>query len=324
VTDITGRKFLVTGGTGFIGGALVRRLIDMGASVRATHFTRAPPIQHAALEWLRADLREEVSCQEATNGIDCVLHCAAVTSGAADITSSPLMHVTPNVVLNARIMEAAYRAGVKRFVFISSAAAYPPRGTHPLAESEMFDADPADVYYPAGWMKRYAEVLCRMYAEKLRTPMAALVVRPSNVYGPGDKFEWQRSHVTAALVRRVVERHRPIVVWGTGQAIRDVIYIDDFVNGVLAALSVEAPFLAVNIGAGRGCTIAEILRTALEVDGFIDADVQFDISRPTTIKTILVDVSLARRLFAFEALTPLATGLRKTAEWLRANPAKTG
>ena len=320
--DIGKSRFLVSGGTGFIGGALVRRLIDAGAMVRATHFTRAPNFRHSRLQWSRADLREEADCDAVSQSVDCIIHCAAVTSGAADIASAPLMHFTPNIVLNARLMQAAYRAGVKRFVFISSAAAYPPRGDRPLAETEIFDADPPDVYFAAGWMKRMAETACRLYGEKIRPAMPTLVIRPSNVYGPGDKFAWQRSHVTAALVRRVVERQRPIIVWGNGQQVRDVIYIDDFVTGVLATLAADVPYLVVNIAAGRGYSIEQILRTALEADGFGDAEVRFDLSRPVTADKVLLDVSLARRMFGFEAKTTLASGLRKTADWLRANPVK--
>ena len=119
----------------------------------------------------------------------------------------------------------------------------------------MFDGDPHDVYFAAGWMKRYAEVLCRTYAEKIPNPMPTVVVRPSNVYGPYDKFDFAVSHVTAALIRRVVERHSPLEVWGNGQDIRDLIYVDDFIEGMLAAFATDRPYLAVNICAGAGHSV---------------------------------------------------------------------
>lgn len=316
----SGQRFLVAGGTGFLGGAIARRLLDQGAQVRATHFSREPAFQHSNLQWLRVDLREEADCVAAVQGVNDVFNCAASTSGAADIRATPLIHVTHNVVLNARLLDAAYREKIRRFVFLSSAAVYPPRGDHPLKEDEMLLGEPADVYYPAGWMKRYAEILCRMYAEKLEPPMSTLVIRPSNVYGPGDKFDWQRSHVTAALVRRVAERQNPIVIWGTGDDVRDLIYVDDFVCGVLAAFAADAQFLTVNIGGGRGYSVKDILRTALTVDSFSDAEVQFDVLRPQTVEKLLVDVSLAHNDLGFAATTPLEEGLRRTIEWLRANP----
>ena len=103
---------------------------------------------------------------------------------------------------------------------------------YPVTEAEMFNGDPEEVYFPAGWMKRYAEILCRTYAEKISSPMQTVVIRPSNVYGPYDKFDFAVSHVTAALLRRVVERQSPLEVWGTGDDIRDLIHVDDFVDGV--------------------------------------------------------------------------------------------
>ena len=185
----------------------------------------------------------------------------------------------------------------------------------------MFDGDPEEVYFPAGWMKRYAEILCRTYAEKIAKPMPTVVIRPSNVYGPYDKFDFAVSHVTAALVRRVAERQTPLQVWGTGEDIRDLIYIDDFVDGTLAAVSTDLPFLAVNICAGRGYAVREVLETLLDVDGFSDAQVTFDASKPSTVPVRLMDNGLARSLLGFEAKLSLAEGLKRTLAWYRNDPA---
>ena len=175
-------------------------------------------------------------CARAVKGMDYVFLCAAHTSGAAVIRTTPLVHITPNVLINTLMLEAAHRAKVAKFCFISSGAAYPPTADRPVREAEMFDGDPHDVYFAAGWMKRYAEILCRTYAEKIAQPMPTVVVRPSNVYGPYDKFDFAVSHVTAALIRRVVERQNPLEVWGTGEDIRDLIYVDDFIEGLACRL----------------------------------------------------------------------------------------
>jgi GDP-L-fucose synthase len=249
--------------------------------------------------------------------MDYVFLCAAHTSGAAVIRTTPLVHITPNVLINTLMLEAAHKAGVARFCFISSGAAYPPTGDRPVREDEMFNGDPADVYFAAGWMKRYAEVLCRTYAENIASPMPAVVVRPSNVYGPYDKFDFAVSHVTAALIRRVVERHSPLDVWGTGNDVRDLIYVDDFIEGILAAFAADRPFFAVNICAGVGQTVREILEMILRVDGYEKADVRFDPSRPSTIPVRLMDNGLARKELGFEPRTSLADGLRRTIEWYR-------
>ena len=166
----------------------------------------------------------------------------------------------------------------------------------------MFDGDPHDVYFAAGWMKRYAEILCRTYAEKIAQPMPTVVVRPSNVYGPYDKFDFAVSHVTAALIRRVVERHNPLEVWGTGEDIRDLIYVDDFIEGLLAAFATDQPLSCGQhlrrhrpLGSRRSC------RRSSPSTAIDDADVRYDPSRPSTIPVRLMDNSLARELLGFEA-----------------------
>ena len=206
-------------------------------------------------EVLALDLRRPQHCARAVKGMDYVFLCAAHTSGAAVIRTTPLVHITPNVLINTLMLEAAHRAKVAKFCFISSGAAYPPTADRPVREAEMFDGDPHDVYFAAGWMKRYAEILCRTYAEKIAQPMPTVVVRPSNVYGPYDKFDFAVSHVTAALIRRVVERQNPLEVWGTGEDIRDLIYVDDFIEGLLAAFAADQPYLAVNICSGTGHSV---------------------------------------------------------------------
>jgi GDP-L-fucose synthase len=315
--DFTGKKVLIAGGAGFIGTNLALTLAGRGARLRLT--THEKPLQAAIreAEVVTLDLRRAEDCARAVEGMDYVFLAAAHTSGAAVIRTTPLVHITPNVLINTLMLEAAHRAGVARFCFISSGAAYPPTADRPVTEAEMFDGDPHDVYFAAGWMKRYAEVLCRTYAEKIPNPMPTVVVRPSNVYGPYDKFDFAVSHVTAALLRRVVERQAPLEVWGTGEDIRDLVYVDDFIEGLLAAFATERSYLAVNICAGRGHSVRQILQTILAVDGYAGADVRYDPSRPSTIPVRLMDNSLARNELGFEAKTSLEEGLRRTLAWYR-------
>jgi len=317
--DFTGKKVLIAGGAGFIGTNLALALAKRGARLRLTVHEKPLQVPHPEAEVMNLDLRQPEHCARAVEAVDYVFLCAAHTSGAAVIRTTPLVHITPNVLINTLMLEAAHRARVARFCFVSSGAAYPPTADRPVGEAEMFDGDPHDVYFAAGWMKRYAEILCRTYAEKIPDPMPTVVVRPSNVYGPYDKFDFAVSHVTAALIRRVVERHSPLEVWGSGQDIRDLIYVDDFIEGMLAAFATARPYLAVNICAGAGHSVRQILDRILEVDGYDGADVRYDPSRPSTIPVRLMDNTLARREFGFEARTPLDEGLRRTLEWYRKN-----
>lgn len=316
--ELTGKRVLVTGGSGFLGTNLALRLAALGCRLRVTRHLKPLQVSVPGAEIVEADLRRPEDCARAVESMDLVLICSAHTSGAAAIRSTPLVHITPNVLINTLLLEAAYQARVGKVCFLSSGAAYPGTGSRPVAETEMFDGDPEEVYFPAGWMKRYAEILCRTYAEKIPNPMQTVVVRPSNVYGPYDKFDFAVSHFTAALLRRVAERQSPIEVWGSGDDIRDLLYVDDFIDGLIAAATTDAPFLAVNICAGRGYSVREVLETLLKVDGFADANVRFDRSRPSTVPVRLMDNALAAKTLGFQAKISLEEGLRRTLAWYRA------
>jgi GDP-L-fucose synthase len=316
-TVLDGAKVLVTGGAGFIGSNLLLRFLSTGCRIRATLHKRSAVITDERIEYINADLTLMEDCKRVVEGVDFVFMCAANTSGAAVMAATPLVHVTPNVVMNAQMLEAAYFAKAKKFVFISSSAAYPPTGERPVREDELFDGEPYESYYCAGWMKRYSEILCKTYAQKLKYPMATIVIRPSNVYGPYDDFDFRTSHMMAALIRRVVERHKPVEVWGTGDDVKDLIYVDDFLDGLLLAFERASAYLAVNIAAGQGYSVKQVLQTILEVDGYTDADVRFDHSKPTMIPIRLMDTSYARELLGFQAKTLLREGIQKTLAWYR-------
>jgi GDP-L-fucose synthase len=315
--DFTGKNVLIAGAAGFIGTNLALALAARNARLRLTVHEKPLQAPVPGAEILTLDLRRAEHCAQAVQGMDYVFLCAAHTSGAAVIRTTPLVHITPNVLINTLMLEAAHRARVARFCFISSGAAYPPTADRPVREEEMFDGDPHEVYFAAGWMKRYAEILCRTYAEKIAQPMPTVVVRPSNVYGPYDKFDFAVSHVTAALIRRVVERQSPLEVWGTGQDIRDLIYVDDFIEGLLSAFATPQPHLAINICAGAGHSVRQILQKILAADRYDNADVRYDPSRPSTIPVRLMDNSAARRQLGFETRTSLDEGLRRTIQWYR-------
>ena len=312
-----GKNVLVAGGSGFVGVNLINRLLSLGANVRATIHRKSPIILDERIEYVKCDLTRMEDCQKVVSNMDYVFLCAASTSGAAVIQSTPLVHVTPNVVMNAQMLEAAYFAKVKKFVWLSSNAAYPPSGDSPVKEEELLNGEPYETYFGVAWMKRYTEILCRMYSEKLKNPMTTVVLRPSNIYGPYDDFEFETSHVMAALIRRVAERHAPIEVWGTGDDVRDWIYIDDFIDALILATEKVESYNPINIGFGDGCSIKQALQLMLEVDGYTDAKVIFNPSKPSMIPIRLIDTSKAANVLGFRAKTGLSVGMRKTIEWYR-------
>jgi GDP-L-fucose synthase len=316
-TVLKDKKVLVTGGTGFVGLNLINRLLPLGADVRATIHRKDPVIHDKRIEYIRCDLTKMEDCRRAADGIDYVFMCAANTSGAATIEATPLVHVTPNIVMNSQMLEATYFARVKKFLWLSSTTGYPVSGDKPVTEEEMLNGDPYDKYFFVGWMKRYTEVLCRMYSEKLKNPMTTVVLRPTNIYGEYDDFEFATSHVLPALIRKVVERHDPIEVWGTGEDVRDLIYVDDLIDAMLLAMERIESYNPINIGFGKGYAVKDILQMILEVDGYTGARVKFDPSKPSMIPIRLIDTTKAETILGFKAKTELREGIRRTIDWYR-------
>jgi GDP-L-fucose synthase len=187
-----------------------------------------------------------------------------------------------------------------------------------MKEEQVLEGQPFDKYFFAGWTKRFTEILCQMYGERLPgRRMATLVLRPTNIYGPNDDFEFATSHVLPALIRKCVERWNPIEVWGDGSEVRDLIYVDDMVEAIVLAAQKLDAYTALNIGLGKGYTVREMLQVIVEEDGYRDASIRFDPSKPTMIPLRLVDTSKAAAAIGFRAKVDLREGVRRTLEWYR-------
>lgn len=310
------QKILVAGGTGLIGSNLIKRLLQEGAVVRATLHKKDPIVVDRRIEYVRCDLTKGEDCRRAVDGVKYVFLCAASTSGAATIAANPMVHVTPNLLINSQMLEAAYKVRVAKFLWLGSTVAY-PLSERPVREEDLFQGEPYDKYFFAGWAKRFAEILCQMYGMRLPNPMTTIILRPTNVYGPGDDFEFETSHVIPALIRKVIERWDPIEVWGTGDDVRDVIYIDDMVEAMVTAMKNVDSYSAINIGLGKGHSVKEILKIILEIDGYTNARVTFNPSKPTMIPIRLISTTKAEKDLGFVAQIGLEQGLRRTIEWYR-------
>lgn len=310
-----GKNVLVTGGAGFIGSNLVNRLVEDGARVRATLHEKEPFNRNDSVEYIHCDLLQPEDCARVCADMDYVFLCAANTSGAAVMESTPLVHLTPNVIMNARMLEAAYAAGVRKTLFISTNTVYPV-SDQPVRETDVTN-EFFEKYFIVAWMKRFSEIMCEMYATKINKPMQTVVVRPANVYGPMDDFAWETSHVLPALIRRVVERHDPITVWGDGRDVKDFIYVDDLVQGLLLTMDRVSGFNAVNLASGRGYCLRDLLDLIIRLDGYANAQVEFDVSKPTMIPKRLIDPSKAEKLLGFTTQTAMEQGLLKTIQWYK-------
>ena len=152
--------------------------------------------------------------------------------------------------------------------------------------------------------------------------MPTLVVRPSNIYGPYDDFDPATSHVMAATIRKVVERQNPLKVWGTGDDVRDLIYIDDFIDGLVLATEKLNGYDPVNIALGKGYSIKQLLAMLMEIESCQGLKIEYDAGKPSMIPIRLIDVGKAERKLGFRAHTDVREGMIKTIEWYKANRLK--
>ena len=306
---------MVTGGAGFVGVNLIKRLLDEGADIRATLHINKPVLNDNRIEYFYGDLRIEENCQKAVAGVDYVFMCAANTSGAKVMATTPLAHLTPNILMNMQMLQAAYTARVKKFLFISTNTVY-PLTDFPVKESDVTN-NFYESYHIVAWMKRFTEIVCEMYSNRIKEPMKTIVVRPGNLYGPYDKFDWEKSKVIPAIMRRAIERHDPFEVWGDGMDLKDFLYIDDCIDGLMLAMEKLEEFEPINVASGIPVTIRDVLTQILKSADYDDADVQYDSSKPTMIPKRMIDISLAKEKLGFEPKVSLQEGIRRTVQWYK-------
>ena len=308
---------LVTGATGFVGVNLLQRLLNLGANITATIYKTASIIKDDRIKYLQCDLQKPEDCKKVVQGIDFVFMCAAKTSGAAGMENEPLVHLTPNVLMNLLMLEASFNARVKKFLFISSSTVY-PLTDYPVQEGDI-NHEFFEKYFVDAWVNRFSEVACEIFSTKVENPMNIVVVRPANLYGEHDNFELETSHVIPALIRKVVERHDPIEIWGDGTDIKEFLYIQDFIDGILLAMVKLSWFDPINIAVGKPTTIKDLLNTIIQEDNYSNAKLAFNTSKPTMIPKRMMDISKAKAQLEFEAKTSLEEGIRKTITWYRQN-----
>lgn len=310
-------RVLVTGGTGFVGLHFVQGLLDTGATVRVPLHLRALPsvLPASRLEIVDADLEQAQDCLRVCEGVDWVVHAAGAVGAAGVGPVAQMRGITLNLVLTARVLEAAWECGVKRVLLFGSTTGYPPVD-HPVQEDEMWSADPYEGYFGYGWMRRYLERLGEFTTQ--RSDTRVMICRPTAVYGRHDHFAPETSHVVAGLIRRAVEGESPLRVWGDGRDVRDFIHVTDLARGGLALLESGA-ITPVNLGSGEATTTAEVAARVLSALGRPVTDLLLDPTKPTAIPYRCVDITRARRLLGFSPRVTLTDGIADTVEWYRAS-----
>lgn len=304
---LTGWRVLVTGGGGFLGSHLVAALRARGATVSVPR--RA-----------QVDLRDPAATERwfALVSPDAVVHAAAVGGGIGFMRAHPAVACTDNLLLNTSVIEAARKVGVKRYVGVSSACAYPGNPPQPMREEDIEAGAPEPTNGPYGYAKRVMLVQGAAYAAEYGFDCAFVV--PTNLYGPGDDFDPDRSHVVSALIRRFEEARRSgaeeVVCWGTGRATRDLLHARDAAEAIAILLERGGGPAPINLGGGREYAVAELATEIAKAVGF-EGRISWDTNKPDGMPRKVLDTSRAAERLGWFPRTPLADGLLETVEWFR-------
>lgn len=309
-TKLNRKKCLVTGGTGLIGRQVVKLLCDAGAIVTIASLDKLIVDERA--EHVICDLTDFSACMKLMKGVDYVFHLAGI-KGSIQVTKQyPASFFVPLLMFNTNVLESARRNNIEKLVYTSSIGAY--SSAEVFEESQAFAGEPMDTY--PGWAKRMAELQIQSYREQYGLTHYS-VVRPCNVYGPGDNFDPENAMVIPTLMHRIANQEDPVVIWGDGTAVRDFAFSRDVAIGIIQTLikgTGDHPF--VNLGSGNGYTIKELVEA---LNSFIEFNYEFDVTKPSGFPKRVMDVSLAEKLVGYHHNTTLEQGLKETWDWFLQN-----
>lgn len=266
-----GKRVLVTGGTGFCGSFAVERLVSLGAEVTVASREGRDANGNLSsvagrVKIIRADLASLADCRAACSGSEIVMNLAADVGGIEYNIKNPGSIFRANMLICSNMIEAARLEDVERFQAVSSICVYRRFPSYPTPEEEGFEGWPEPTNEGYGWAKRMAEFSAMAYAKQYG--MKVSIPRPANAYGPRDHFEPGRSHVVAALVKRVCDgKEDPLVVWGDGSQTRSFLYAEDFARGLVMAVEKYPRPDPVNIGSDEETRISDLVRAIIRICG---------------------------------------------------------
>ena len=300
-----GNKLVVTGGAGFLGTYVVRKLRERGFDVQTP--------QHANFD-LRN--RHEIQRMFRMYQPDTVVHLAAICGGIGANQKNPGKFFYDNLIMGLEMIDVAKDRGIEKFVQIGTVCAYPKLTPSPFTEDNLWNGYPEETNAPYGIAKKALLVQCQAYRQQYGLNAISLI--PVNLYGSGDNFDLESSHVVPALIRKCVEAKRAgadsINVWGTGSAYREFLYVEDCAEAIAMATAEYNSAEPVNIGTGSEISMKDLVDVVKEATGFKGTTV-WDASKPDGQPRRRLDTSRALKEFGFAAHTTLAEGLEKTVEW---------
>ena len=299
-------RVLVTGGHGFVGRSVVRELEDQGwTSVIAPRSQDYDLTVPAAVEAMFADTEPEV-----------VIHLAAKVGGIGANRVRPADLYLANLLMGTYVIEEARRRSTGKTVIVGTICSYPKFTPVPFKEETLWDGYPEESNAPYGIAKKAH--LVHAQANRAQYGQNVVYLMPTNLYGPGDKFHPDVSHVIPALLKKFVEAKErgdaSIEIWGTGRASREFLYVDDAARGIVAAAERYDDAEPMNLGSGREVPIRELAGLLADAVGF-DGELAWDESKPDGQPRRQLDVTRARDAIGFEATTPLEEGIKQTVAW---------
>ena len=301
------KKVLVTGGAGFLGKHLVPMLKSLEADV---FIPRGKNV----------DLRKEEDVDHLFKQYcpEIVIHMAAHSGGIGHMRKHPGSIFYDNIMMNTLVIEKSLRYGIKKFVGIGTVCSYPKFTPTPFKEDDLWNGYPEETNAAYGLSKKMLLVQTQAYREEYGFNGIHLLL--VNMYGPYDDFNLETSHVIPALIRKFTEavenNKKEVVVWGTGKATREFLYVEDAAKGIILATEKYNKSEPVNLGSGFEISIKELVELIAEITGF-DGAIRWDTSKPDGQPRRCLDVSRAKEAFGFEARVGFREGIEKTIEWFR-------
>lgn len=301
-----GGQVLVTGGSGFVGSVLLDELARRGAQS-----VTAPSSADFDLT-----LADDVSAMFDKIRPDLVIHLAARVGGIGANRQRPAELYLSNLLMGTYLIEEARRQETPKTVVVGTICSYPKFATVPFREESLWDGFPEETNAPYGLAKK--ALLVQAQSNRAQYGQNVVYVMPTNLYGPGDKFHPEVSHVIPALIKRCVEARArdddELEVWGTGSATREFLYVDDAARGIVDAAERYDGAEPVNLGSGDEISIRSLAELIAEAVGF-EGNLRWDTTKPDGQPRRQLDTARAAELFGFRATTPFSDGLRRTVDW---------
>lgn len=299
-------KILLTGGTGFLGRHVQAVLRRVGyENVTAVGSSDYDLTQSSAVHQMYRDISP-----------DTVIHLAARVGGIGINREHPAEFFYDNLLIGAYTMHHAWQHDVEKFVAIGTVCAYPKFTPVPFSEDDLWNGYPEETNAPYGIAKKMLLVQGQAYRQEY--DFSSIYLLPVNLYGPGDNFDPESSHVIPALIKKCIDAKESgdseIVVWGTGKASREFLYVEDAARGIIMAMEDYDKPDPVNLGSGMEITIRELVTLIAELTGF-RGDVIWDTSKPDGQPRRSLDTSRAEKEFGFRAETNFRTGLKRAIDW---------